>query len=122
MNKNLKDIILEVKGSSTIVSETASELLSNTEEINATSEEVSAIAQSMAKGSTQQAELIATIVEELQLTSQTVDRVINQINYNLRIIHELSEQTNVLAVNTAIEAANADVQRYGNGPSRSLGI
>ncbi|MHA2101597.1 MAG: methyl-accepting chemotaxis protein, partial [Candidatus Kariarchaeaceae archaeon] len=113
MNERLRQIISDVKDTSTVVSTTAEDLSSNSEEINATAEEVSAIAQSMAKGSLHQAELITSIVEELQVTSEIVNNVISQINHNLVQVRELSEQTNVLALNTAIEAANAG--EFGRG-------
>ncbi|MHA2171578.1 MAG: methyl-accepting chemotaxis protein [Candidatus Kariarchaeaceae archaeon] len=113
MNERLRQIISDVKNTSTVVSTTAEDLSSNSEEINATAEEVSAIAQSMAKGSLHQAELITSIVEELQVTSEIVNNVISQINHNLVQVRELSEQTNVLALNTAIEAANAG--EFGRG-------
>ncbi len=113
MNNNLRDIIGKVKDSAILISETAEELASNAEELNATSEEVSSIAQHMASGSTQQAEIIQRIVEEIQEANRVVDSVISQITENLSIVKDLSEQTNVLALNTAIEAANAG--EYGRG-------
>lgn len=107
MSKNLRQVIGDVKDTAGLISSTAENLSSNTEEINATAEEISAIAQSMARGSLQQAELITSIVDELQSTTKIVDKVISQINKNLGVIRDLSEQTNVLSLNTAIEAANA---------------
>ncbi len=113
MNNNLRTIIKDVHDTNELIAYTSEELSSNTEEINATAEEVSAIAQSMATGSTQQAEIITTIVEELNEANDVVDSVISQITHNLSIVKDLSEQTNVLALNTAIEAANAG--DYGRG-------
>ncbi|MCY3414115.1 MAG: hypothetical protein INQ03_20895 [Candidatus Heimdallarchaeota archaeon] len=113
MNNNLRNIIQGIHDTNELIAYTSEELSSNTEEVNATAEEVSAIAQSMATGSTQQAEIITTIVEELQEANDVVDSVINQITHNLSIVKDLSEQTNVLALNTAIEAANAG--EFGRG-------
>ncbi|MCE7734428.1 MAG: hypothetical protein GPJ54_06090, partial [Candidatus Heimdallarchaeota archaeon] len=113
MNSNLRFLIKDIHDTNELIAFTSEELSSNTEEINATAEEVSAIAQSMATGSTQQAEIITTIVEELQDVNDVVDSVISQITHNLSIVKDLSEQTNVLALNTAIEAANAG--EFGRG-------
>lgn len=113
MNRNLRFLIKDIHDTNELIAFTSEELSSNTEEINATAEEVSAIAQSMATGSTQQAEIITTIVEELQDVNDVVDSVISQITHNLSIVKDLSEQTNVLALNTAIEAANAG--EFGRG-------
>lgn len=113
MNSSLRAIIGDVKGTAVLISDTAEDLAANTEEMNATAEEVAAIAQSMATGSTQQAEIITSIVEEIQEANMIVENVITQITKNLSIVKDLSEQTNVLALNTAIEAANAG--EYGRG-------
>ncbi|MHA2503692.1 MAG: methyl-accepting chemotaxis protein [Candidatus Kariarchaeaceae archaeon] len=107
MNKNLREIIDEVQSSSSLITSTSENLSTSAQEINATAEEVSAIAQTMAKGSTEQAEIITSIVQELQAASDVVENVVIQITENLDIIKDLSEQTNILALNTAIEAANA---------------
>ena len=45
--------------------------------------------------------------QELHEANRVVDNVITQITQNLGIVKDLSEQTNVFALNTAIEAANA---------------
>ncbi|MCH8906069.1 MAG: methyl-accepting chemotaxis protein [Candidatus Heimdallarchaeota archaeon] len=113
MNHNLREIIIGMKDSNDLIIDTAQNLASNTEEINATSMEVASIAQSMAKGSTHQAELISDVVQQLSQTSLIVDTVISQINDNLAVIKDLTEQINILAINSAIEAAN--VGEFGKG-------
>ncbi|MDH5403389.1 MAG: methyl-accepting chemotaxis protein [Candidatus Heimdallarchaeota archaeon] len=103
----LREIISKVSESAVLLNSKTSDLAGSTEEINATAEEVAAIAQSMAKGSTQQAEIVSSIVLELRDSSEVIENVIEQMSQNLFIVRDLSDQTSLLALNTAIEAANA---------------
>ncbi|MCL9782053.1 methyl-accepting chemotaxis protein [Vibrio sp. S4M6] len=98
MTDSIKDIAKDTETSSNNISETDAEIQKSSEEMLASVEDIRNLATSMQESS--------AIIEQLSDNS-------NQIGDVLDIIKNISDQTNLLALNAAIEAARAGEQGRG---------
>jgi len=113
MLTNLRGIIDTQQKSAENVANSAEELASTSEEVNALSEEIAATIQQISRGSSNQSELSARAMVEIQKMSDVVDQSLKDIGGTLQVIEDIAGQTNILALNAAIEAARAG--EYGRG-------
>ncbi len=107
MVQNLSEIIVAVQSSTEEVAASAEEMASTSEEVNALSEEIASTIQQISRGASQQTQIAADSINNLDEMSKTVDQTINEIKGAIEIITDVAEQTNILALNAAIEAARA---------------
>jgi methyl-accepting chemotaxis protein len=113
MLTNLRGIIDTQQETAENVANSAEELASTSEEVNALSEEIAATIQQISRGSSNQSELSARAMAEIQQMSGVVDQSLRDVETALGIIDDIAGQTNILALNAAIEAARAG--EYGRG-------
>ncbi len=113
MVENMNSFILGSQSSAEAVASSAEELASTSEEVNALSEEIAATIQQISRGSSNQSDLSAKAIEDVNKMSEVVDESLTRIESTLRVIEDIAGQTNILALNAAIEAARAG--EYGRG-------
>jgi methyl-accepting chemotaxis protein len=113
MVENLNAFITGSQSSAEQVASSAEELASTSEEVNALSEEIAATIQQISRGSSNQSDLSAKAIEDVNKMSEVVDESLARIESTLRVIEDIAGQTNILALNAAIEAARAG--EYGRG-------
>ncbi|MHA2204023.1 MAG: methyl-accepting chemotaxis protein [Candidatus Hodarchaeales archaeon] len=113
MVENMNSFILGSQSSAEAVASSAEELASTSEEVNALSEEIAATIQQISRGSSNQSDLSAKAIEDVNKMSEVVDESLARIESTLRVIEDIAGQTNILALNAAIEAARAG--EYGRG-------
>jgi methyl-accepting chemotaxis protein len=113
MVDNLRNFISSSQDSAEQLASSAEELASTSEEVNALSEEIAATIQQISRGASNQSELSAKAIEEIQKMSDVVDQSLKDIEGTLQVIEDIAGQTNILALNAAIEAARAG--EYGRG-------
>ncbi|MBX3679894.1 MAG: PAS domain-containing methyl-accepting chemotaxis protein [Rhodocyclaceae bacterium] len=94
------------------VNEIAGNTEMNAEAAQATEEAVSVAMRSMSEG-IRSSEAVVNVVDAARLEIERVNASVEKIGEVSRIIREIAEQTNLLALNAAIEAARAGEQGRG---------
>ncbi len=124
LNKNLKQVLTEVNESADFLNSSGKDLSSNAnqlaqnsseqassvEEISSTMEEISANIEQNTFNSNQAKDIASNSSTVMHSTHEAVDdgnQSVNSIAENIKIISEISEQTNILALNAAVEASRA---------------
>lgn len=114
--ENINSSSKELSAASMQISEGASEQASSTEEVSASMEEMAASISENAENA-KQAESITLKAEEGimegQKASNATINTMKEIAEKIKIINEIAEKTDLLAINAAIEAARAG--EYGTG-------
>jgi methyl-accepting chemotaxis protein len=119
----VSDASQQVAASSQSLAASASEQASSLEETSAALEEMAAITRTNAENSTKANDLTrqaqqaaddgSVVVNELNQAMQGISDASQQINKIIKVIEEIAFQTNLLALNAAVEAARAG--EHGKG-------
>lgn len=102
-----RNIVTTVKTSSYTVAEAADGLAASSEEVAATTEEVTSTIQHIAEGASEQVKRLDDVSNVLSNMTKVIEESIQQIGITSRITLDLADQTNLVALNAAIESAKA---------------
>ncbi|MHA1974091.1 MAG: methyl-accepting chemotaxis protein [Candidatus Hodarchaeales archaeon] len=107
MNRNAEVMVSRSIQKSNKVIQTTEIMDSRTKEVNALSEEIASTIQQISQGATTQSELSNKALVEVDRVTKVIDESVDDINNILRVIEDIAQQTQILALNASIEAARA---------------
>ncbi|MHA2091885.1 MAG: methyl-accepting chemotaxis protein [Candidatus Kariarchaeaceae archaeon] len=108
-----KSIIGNIKTSAEELANAAEELAAGSEEVAATTEEVTGTIQNIAEGAAEQVRRLDEVSRVLTEMVSVTEESIRQIGVTSQITLDLAEQTNLISLNGAIEAAKAGMEGQG---------
>jgi len=113
LSRSVSTLIGKVKNSAYELGQAAEELAAGSEEVAATTEEVTSTIQTIAEGAAEQVRRLEEVSSILTEMVEVTEDSIRQIGITSRITLDLAEQTNLVSLNAAIEAAKASGESEG---------
>ncbi len=113
LSNRFRTIVSNIKKSAQELGNAAEELASGSEEVAATTEEVTGTIQTIAEGAAEQVRRLDEVSRILSEMVNVTEDSIRQIGVTAEITLDLAEQTSLVSLNAAIEAAKAGVEGLG---------
>ncbi|MHA2501316.1 MAG: methyl-accepting chemotaxis protein [Candidatus Kariarchaeaceae archaeon] len=104
---DLQDLAKRILTASERVAGTSEEIAASTSEISSSSNSISSIMENISQGSQSQVEKVESAILAEKDLRNTLDQSFDQILESIELVQEISEETNLLALNASIEAQRA---------------
>lgn len=113
MLEQLRNLIKSVLQASEQVAGNAEEIAASSSEVSSSSGSISSIMENISHGSQKQVEKVEDAARAEKSLQQTIQESFEQIFESIELVTEISEETNLLALNASIEAQRAGEQGKG---------
>jgi len=107
MLTDLQDLARRILTASERVAGTSEEIAASSSQISSSSSSISSIMENISQGSQQQVEKVEAAIYAEKELEQTLEDSFDSILESLELVQEISEETNLLALNASIEAQRA---------------
>lgn len=107
MLSDLQDLARRILNASERVAGTSEEIAASTSQVSSSSTSISSIMENISQGSQQQVEKVENAIYAEQELEKTLEESFDSILESLELVQEISEETNLLALNASIEAQRA---------------